>query len=585
MIRSWRESSSTSAALKAWAVLFIICCAYLRFDIDSKIVKRIPSDETQRGMENCRKSTSSMNMNDDRNSSNNSLPGLNDSILHSSTDTHSIAPGELPGYTGWGRPEHTLAKFFSILKTTMVPSSSPSSTTTPSSDTDSNNNNRQDLVITVQCDGHDDCLKDSSMFFLRAYGPSVIPGTIVRHGNGLYDAIFRIYDPGMYTVEVVLTFSTSTPIERFPLATQPGVDISEAYEGFLLPGFPLIVTVPNDMDVSRNPVVRNVENPPKLCTFDDLVEHSTTTALSKARWKVTGRSNGQGHQTSFLNGPPTLMGYKTGVNSLGITMEYQYLDSVANCTLLPESAFSRKLNNLRVFGHCNRKIQIIYIGDSVLRVQKDMLRALLNRATNLEFSFLSLHGGYRRNQILGPSNVEQFLQDIQTQYPDDAKVILFNTGLHDIHQLCGPEFAEDRRQYLDLGKLDSGSFSCLEEYRVLLTEFVDLIQNFPADLKVFQSTTAAWPKYGNWGIEWEHHPQAMPLTSDFCAAFNDVAYDVIASNSKNDGIDIMDGYWITYPRPDNREVGTIGKKLSHPGYEVLSTMARIWSMLILERVC
>lgn len=42
---------------------------------------------------------------------------------------------------------------------------------------------------------------------------------------------------------------------------------------------------------------------------------------------------------------------------------------------------------------------------------------------------------------------------------------------------------------------------------------------------------------------------------------------------------------ISSSHSDNREIGTTGKKLSHPGLEVQSAMTIIWSMLILERVC
>ena len=123
----------------------------------------------------------------------------------------------------------------------------------------------------------------------------------------------------------------------------------------------------------------------------------------------------------------------------------------------------------------------------------------------------------------------------------------------------------------------------MNEYRALLKDFLDVVQDFPADLKVFQSTTAAWPKYGNYGIEWGQGGQGMVLMSDFCQAFNDIAFEVL-QDYKND-IAIMDGYWITYPRPDNREVGDIGKKLSHPGVEVLGAMTRKFVMLVLDRVC
>mmetsp|Transcript_9013 Transcript_9013/g.14455 ORF Transcript_9013/g.14455 Transcript_9013/m.14455 type:complete len:555 (-) Transcript_9013:256-1920(-) len=479
----------------------------------------------------------------------------NRTIVFASPGLDNIAPGELPGYTGWGRPEKTLARFFTVHSV---------STDSPQVD--------QEFVVTVKCQGHEDCDKGSSWFYLRAYGPAVVPGTMTHHSvnqKGWYDMTFVFRDPGMYTVEVVLTFSNTPPISSFPIQTE-----QPAYEGFLLPGFPLLVSVQQPQ--RRQEQVRKDAH--RLCTFDDFTETSPTSAMNKARWKVTGRSNGPGYDSQTIDSPVSTRGYISNVNSLGIRMEYQYL---SNCKLLPEEAFHKSLKDQRVFARCPRKIQIIYIGDSVLRVQKDKMREFINQMENVELNFLMLHLGYRRNQILGPANIQRFLDEIQHKAPNDAKVILFNTGLHDIHQLCGAENEDDRRKYLNSSLLVS-DFSCTAEYRALLKDFIAIIQNFPADLKVFQTSTAAWPKYGNWGIEWNTHGQAMPLVSDFCAAFNYIAFEVLA---EQDGIGIMDGYWITYSRPDNREIGEIGKKLSHPGDEVLSFMSRIWAKMILDKVC
>ncbi|MGK3752127.1 MAG: hypothetical protein ACI8RD_004431, partial [Bacillariaceae sp.] len=345
-----------------------------------------------------------------------------------------------------------------------------------------------------------------------------------------------------------------------------------------------------------------------LCKYDDLIETSSTSAMKKARWVVTDKVMDKEYYSKTMNS--TIVSkigyYDTNVNSLGINMEYKYINTPPNCILIPESAFDKNLHdNQRAFSQCGgsgstttstkkKMMHIIYIGDSVLRIQNNMLEKLLKggsisstTTTKVQFHFLSLHGGYRLNQILGPSNVTQFLKDIGGPNDDDddgddsIKVILFNTGLHDIHRLCGSEFSNERKEYLDMG---SSSFSCVDEYRALLKDFATVIKDFPAQLKVFQSTTAAWPKYGNWGINWDHNGQRMPLVSDFSAAFNEIAYEVLA-DYKKDGIDIMDGYWITYPRPDNREIGEIGNKLSHPGLEVVSAMSRKWATLILDRVC
>ncbi len=502
---------------------------------------------------------------------------------------NSIAPGELPGYTGWARPEKTLARYFSIASV-----STDEAATTATG---------YDYGVVVECMGHADCvvatsklgnvrnsngpLDDSescpSWFFLRAYGPSVVPGTIssrhATHDGCRYKFDFVFFDPGVYTVEAVLTVSRPPPLSAFPLTEEN----EPHYEGYLLPGFPLTTTVAfGDSKMAS-------ANDRALCQFEDLVETSATSSKTKARWKVTGRVNERDYFSKTMNS--TLLstrGYATNVNSLGIHMEYRYVN---DCRLIDESAFDRTfrdkpaLSNDRCSGS-QEKVHIVYIGDSVLRVQKDMLQQFLTSVptSQVELTFLSLHGGYRKNQAMGPSNVQNFLKDLQTRAQNDKIVLLFNTGLHDIHRLCGDEFRDERPSYLDKYQLNAGSFACVNEYRALLRDFLDLVQEFPASLKVFQSTTAAWPKYGNYGIGWGQGGQGMVLLSDFCQAFNEIAFQVLQDYRQKD-IAIMDGYWISYPRPDNREIGDIGKKLSHPGVEVLSAMTRKFVMLILDRVC
>jgi len=81
----------------------------------------------------------------------------------------------------------------------------------------------------------------------------------------------------------------------------------------------------------------------------------------------------------------------------------------------------------------------------------------------------------------------------------------------------------------------------------------------------------------------------MPVATEFVDFFNGIAYDVLKDFSPM--ISIMDGYWISYARPDNREI-TIGpkqaleKKLSHPGFEVVSTLLRQWTSIVAQsEVC
>jgi hypothetical protein len=124
-------------------------------------------------------------------------------------------------------------------------------------------------------------------------------------------------------------------------------------------------------------------------------------------------------------------------------------------------------------------------------------------------------------------------------------------------------------QYLNRSIPDS-YFSFLEEYRSELGKFVNIIQNYTATgLKtIFQqelsTSTAAWPNY----VKWNHHPQRMPLTSDFVSALQ--WWYQATSGWMGTGL----------PIPAHEYTSSIGKKLSHPGDEVLSIIAQI-----LDKVC
>ncbi len=130
-------------------------------------------------------------------------------LYYSKSDMKTINPRELPGYTGWARPTKTLAPFF------VVESVSPETTVRVD----------ESLVITVHCQGHQDCSKGAALFYLRAFGPAVVPGVVLKfhqtsQNSGMYVIEFTFFDPGMYTVEVVLSFSTSSSIRLFPRNTK-----------------------------------------------------------------------------------------------------------------------------------------------------------------------------------------------------------------------------------------------------------------------------------------------------------------------------------------------------------------------------
>jgi hypothetical protein len=182
---------------------------------------------------------------------------------------NTLYPGELPGYTGWPRPTSTLAGFFRI-----IGDSSSSSGDSP---------NSQLVVVgknwtcSIHC-SHDACQHGGSLFYIRAYGPAILPGQYTDHRNGTYDVTFLPLDVGIYTVEVVMTFSNPPAYSEFPVA----VSREPAYEGYMLPGFPATVSVKSGGASSSNS--RDPRLP--LCTMSQMLESGPSSAVQTGRWKT-----------------------------------------------------------------------------------------------------------------------------------------------------------------------------------------------------------------------------------------------------------------------------------------------------------
>jgi hypothetical protein len=164
--------------------------------------------------------------------------------------------------------------------------------------------------------------------------------------------------------------------------------------------------------------------------------------------------------------------------------------------------------------------------------------------------------------------IKAALQDLARE--DKHFVVMFNSGLHDIHLLCGKNTTF------------GPSFSCGDVYRSKLKELVDVVNSFPAVLRVWQTTTAAWPKWGVYGSAWPPtKSQRLPKAANVCEYFNDIAWSIMAQNN----IPVQDTYWLTLSRPDHRkaeEKNQIGSRLMHAGPEVYSILVRKWAMMILE---
>jgi hypothetical protein len=458
----------------------------------------------------------------------------NDKVLSSSGD-HSndklLSFGDLPGYTGWTRPAETLAGWFEVLQDA------------PAAVAAGNYWN-----VSIIC-RHPLCQHGGSLFFIRAYGRSVLPGEVHDRRDGTYDISIMFADPGPHAVEVVLTFSTPPDMNTFPVdAEEPG------YEGYLLPGFPLTVTVTRETGLASS----------RRCGFSDLTSNSSRSAIALGRWLVVKKqASRQDREKTTVSADLRAVsrkGYQSGLNSIGVQMEYE----IYNC-LLPQ-----QLDLRHDLLSSAKKLHVIFIGDSNMGKQYDIFNDL---RTGVPTTLIPTNQGL----AVRLKEIKQSLRHLQEEAGREKKfVILFNAGLHDIGQLCSMKWAWKRRTYIH------DSSPCVDHYRQSLIQLVDLIQSFPAELAVFQTTTAGWPKWGNFGFAWSpSRLQPLPLDTSSVAHFNEIAWSVM---QKAD-IPVLDSYWLTLARPDHREVdvvNSIGPHLSHAGPQVYDSLVRQWVTTFLD---
>jgi hypothetical protein len=443
--------------------------------------------------------------------------------------TNVLRLGDLPGYTGWARPAETLTGWFEILDLPAV-----------------SVNAGDYWNVSVAC-RHERCQQGGSLFYVRAYGRSIVSGQVHDRGNGAYDVSILFMDPGPHTVELVLTFSTPLTIDKFPVT-----DTEPAYEGYLLPGFPLTVHVIGDL----------ITPPSRRCAFSDLVENTPTSAIEQGRWLVDN------HQVSQLSGvgssssqTASQVGYQMGVNSLGFATEYQ----PRNCRLPTMEEIQTDL----VSDKNKQHLHIVYIGDSNMRKQHQLFESLL---VDVQTTYIPTNQGL----LLRLPEIQQTLERLQESSVQGVKFyIIFNSGLHDIAQLCSKRWTKKRKTYLTA----VDGVSCVDQYRQSLTVLVDMLQLFPAELTVFQTTTAGWQKWGNFGFSWDPSAlQTLPFDISSCAHFNTIASSIMQKAR----IPVIDAYWLTLARPDHREVdatNSIGKHLVHAGPLVYDALLRQWVAL------
>lgn len=490
-----------------------------------------------------------------------SVPSLSQASTNS-LPLPSLAVSELPGYTGWARPATTLAGLFRIKQR------------------DTHAVALQNWSLTLTCDvcsGGEDHYH--SWFYVRAYGPAILTGVVEQHEGSSVDYVvtFHPVTAGQYTVEVVLAYSHPIDPEGFPLALE---QLPPPYfEGYLVQGFPLQLIVWD----AASAITAYHQKP--YCAVEQLtvseLSATDTPLWRRATWTVTSTNKQMMHHDKSTVPKVTLEGYQRGHNSLGFTAAFQYTD----CRLIEHLDLVTDVTTTKT---CSKavtdQVHIILIGDSVMRLQKDWIKRHMPSEKVL-VTFMEIFGGALRCARLSGPNVIQFQNPAPGATAAHRTVVIFNTGMHDIHRLCGHQWIDDRTKYLTEDEL---RFSCTTNYRTAIRELADAVLKIPAAVHIFQTTTAAWPKYGNYGVAWDpRYAQELPLDAAFVERFNLIAVSEI--HSINNAavpvigsphfVQIVDAYWITLARPDNRETNKnadIGRKLSHPGLEVISHMVRIW---------
>jgi len=472
---------------------------------------------------------------------------------------NTIRPGELPGYTGWARPTTTLANSFRIHRPYPISAQAGSRWT-----------------CSVHC-SHALCATGGSLFYTRAYGPSVLPGLITDHHNGTYDVTFLPMDEGLYTVEVVLTFSTPPPFAAFPLPkfSEPG------YEGYQLPEFPISLVVETADTSSARARLAAEDGSLPLCTMSDLLESSPTSGIETGRWLVHDKIIERVFNISKSTNEVTLDGYRRGDNSLGIKMDFY----PAECSLLSEAECKDRAYVKKALQESkrdnSRELHLLMIGDSNMRIQSEMARDenfLLSNGPD-RITYISTHGGLYTALPSVASHLAQIFDYDKDRNTDH--VVIFNSGLQELVYFCGSNYFG-----VDLTIRDRGTGPCTDAYRRVVTEFVELIQQIPSILTIFQTTPAAWPKWGLYGGLWPAEVlQPMPYCPDFVDHFNQIVWQIL----KQKEIMTMDAYFLTLSRPDHREVLTasgheLSARLAHAGPEVYTVLVRMWTSMIHERL-
>ena len=366
-------------------------------------------------------------------------------------------------FKGWARPDTTIAPFFTLKLEPLT-----------------NVRVREIYTVSIHCSQlFPECQGNHNNFFYsRAYGPSIITGKTRKNGD-VYDIDFFFMDAGEYTVEIVLTFSNVQDLDEYPL---PNEEQEKAYEGWPLSGFPMQITV--------LPSKNNHDNSNNLCQEEQLISnaHEYKNDPFQARWRVIDKVNvptsltktASSQMKHSIDSEHFLLGYESGGSTLGYKMDYQHND----CHLIPEFFEESSYSISTCLTNTKKTIHMIFIGDSNFERQKWYMEDILLPQIpqhSIQITFLTTKGGL----VTRLDEIKSKLDEIKST--ETINYIFFNAGLHEIKYFCSRVGEETRREIWN--ELDE-FLSCSDIYEESFTQLLDILHEFPAEKKIFRTTTA-----------------------------------------------------------------------------------------------
>lgn len=176
------------------------------------------------------------------------------------------------------------------------------------------------------------------------------------------------------------------------------------------------------------------------------------------------------------------------------------------------------------------KANVIFIGDSTLRLQHDAMLAQTNGTLSLTTKYVPFHADAPSLKTVA-EELERMI-DNQT-----VNVVVFNAGLHFRTLVNSP--------HCELSALTSH----LCPYVTLLQNLTSIVVALnPTGVNVYRGTVAAWHRWGNWGFTWPDDFQRFDISLPISLHMNQLANKAFPTDFY-----FIDGYSPSVSRPDHTE--------------------------------